>query len=404
MEKVTAFLARHLKGAGDPFPAVEVFTQACNGAAIEGPIAAPDWDALHPGEVRYTSRRTQRFDDSAGIAENAGAADPLNVAMGPCRTVGAADDPTAATYRLPKATGDGYTLLGSPTVVADLAVTGANAQVIARLWDVAPDDTQTLVAHAVYRPRIDNRGPQVFQLHPNAWRFAAGHVPKLELLGQSAGFMRPSNGIFTVTVSRLELRLPVAETPGGKVVKTPADAILPPAEDEPRGCDLAPRTGCTTPAAGAATLAIRVGGRGARDRLDWRWRSSAGAAAVFGDPTAATTYSLCVYDGQSRLVASAIAPAGGTCGTKPCWSTTDSGFEYADTRRAATGVRTLALASGSGETSFAVASRGVRLGVPALPVDTLPVVVQLANDGTCWTSSFTSAKKHSDSLLKATSD
>ena len=30
---------------------------------------------------------------------------------------------------------------------------------------------QTLVAHTVYRPRSDNRGPQVFQLHPNGWRF-----------------------------------------------------------------------------------------------------------------------------------------------------------------------------------------------------------------------------------------
>jgi hypothetical protein len=406
IEKVTAFLARHLKGRGDPFPAVETFTQACNGAAIEGPITAPDWDALHPGEVRYTSRRTQRLDGTAGSAENSGATDPLKTALGPCRTVGAADDPVAATYRLPAATGDGYTLLGAPTVIADLAVTGSNAQIVARLWDVAPDDMQTLVAHTVYRPRMDNRGPQVFQLHPNGWRFAAGHVPKLELLGQSAPYLRPSNGVFTVTVSSLELRLPVAEAPGGKVVKTPADPVLPPAEDEPLGCDLAPRTGCTTPAAArAATLAVRVGKRGALDRLDWRWKSSATTPAVFGDPTASTAYALCVYDGQNRLVSSAIAPAGATCGRKPCWSTTGSGFKYADGRRAATGVRTLALASGSGETSCAVASQGTRLGVPALPVDAMPVGVQLVNaDGTCWTSSFATAKKHTSTLLKATSD
>jgi hypothetical protein len=30
-----------------------------------------------------------------------------------------------ASYRLPAATGEGYTLLGSPTVIADLSVTGS---------------------------------------------------------------------------------------------------------------------------------------------------------------------------------------------------------------------------------------------------------------------------------------
>src|SRR4029450_4139445 len=98
---------------------------------------------------------------------------------------------------------------------------------------------QTLVAQSVYRPRTDNRGPQVFQLHPNAWRFAAGHVPKLELLGQSAGYLRPSNGAFTVTVGALELRLPVHEAPSGKLPAPPEPAIAPPDATEPLGCDLA---------------------------------------------------------------------------------------------------------------------------------------------------------------------
>jgi hypothetical protein len=53
----------------------------------------------------------------------------------------------------------------------------------------------------------------VFQLHPGAWRFAAGHVPKLELLGQDAPYARPSNGQFQIRVSNLQLRLPVHERP-----------------------------------------------------------------------------------------------------------------------------------------------------------------------------------------------
>src|SRR6185295_20189903 len=161
------------------------------------------------------------------------------------------------TYRLPAASGDGYTLHGGRRIIKKKAATGPNAQVVARLWDVASDRMQTLVTHTLYRPRTDNRGPQVFQLHPNAWRFAAGHVPKLELLGQSVPYGRASNGSFTVTVSALELRLPVHEAPGGKTVKAPATPVEPPAEGEPLGCDLTPRTSCRgLPDGGSAALTV----------------------------------------------------------------------------------------------------------------------------------------------------
>jgi hypothetical protein len=92
---------------------------------------------------------------------------------------------------------------------------------------------QTLVTHTLYRPRTDNRGQQVFQLHPNAWRFAAGHVAKLELLGQSSPYGRASNGVFTVTVGRLELRPAGARVASGRVVQSPASAVLPPTAAEP---------------------------------------------------------------------------------------------------------------------------------------------------------------------------
>src|SRR3712207_4576253 len=101
--------------------------------------------------------------------------------------------------------------MGSPTVIADIATTGANPQIVSRLWDVGPDGNQTLVARGVYRP--DASGRQVFQLHPNGWRFAQGHVAKLQLLGRDAPYVRPSNGAFTAALKNLELRLPVIEKP-----------------------------------------------------------------------------------------------------------------------------------------------------------------------------------------------
>ncbi len=392
LDRVTAFFHRHLDRTGDPFPAFETYTQACNGATMEGPITAASWAALHPGEVRFKSRRTQRFTSAAGSAVTAHATDPLN-AIGPCRTTPADDDPVAATYRLPVATGEGYTLLGSPTVIADLGVSGANAQVVARLWDVAPDGMQTLVAHTVYRPRTDGRGPQPFQLHPNAWRFAGGHVPKLELLGQSAGYVRPSNGAFTVTVSALELRLPVREASAGKTIKSPAPVVDPPTGAEPIGCDIAPRAACTVDASHGAALTIGVGSEGRLDRLVWRWKAS---NAVAVDLTPRAAYALCVYDGAG-LVASALAPTGTTCGRKPCWRATGNGFRYSD-KRASTGV-TRATVSSRGAS---LAARGPTLGVPILPV-AMPLTVELVNgDGTCWTSTFTAARKSSAKVLTAT--
>src|SRR5262249_7123588 len=88
-------------------------------------------------------------------------------------------------------------------------------------------------SHTFYRPRTDNAARQVFQLHPNGWTFAPGHIAKLELLGQSAPFGRPSNGSFTVRVSNLELRLPVLDEPDGDVIKAPAPAVTPPRAPEP---------------------------------------------------------------------------------------------------------------------------------------------------------------------------
>jgi hypothetical protein len=71
---------------------------------------------------------------------------------------------------------------------------------------------------------------QVFQLHPNSYRFGAGHIAKLELLSADSPYGRVSNSQATVTVSDLELRLPVAEKPGslGGLVQAVAPKVLPP--------------------------------------------------------------------------------------------------------------------------------------------------------------------------------
>jgi hypothetical protein len=90
----------------------------------------------------------------------------------------------------------------------------------------------TLVARGVYRPAAS--GQQVFQLHPNGYKFEAGHVAKLELLPNDLPYARISNLQAPVTVSNLELRLPVLDQPDGALVCDPAAKVLP------AGYDLAP--------------------------------------------------------------------------------------------------------------------------------------------------------------------
>jgi hypothetical protein len=220
------WMDRYVKGdrTVTPLRGVEALTQTCPATAPSGgPYTAATWRALHPGEVRFASAPAQTVLSVAGDPTVSAAIDPI-AGQGACATTSAADEPGTANWRLPAATGDGYTLLGSPTVIADLKVTGAFPALAARLWDVAPDARQTLVARGLYRP--DGDGRAVFQLHPGAWRVAPGHVPKLQVLGRDTPYSRASNGTFAVAVSDLELRLPVHDEPGGQVA-APAPPVLP---------------------------------------------------------------------------------------------------------------------------------------------------------------------------------
>jgi len=234
-EHMKTFLSYYTSGRGaKPTPGVTALTQACpKSVPSGGPYHAATWVALHPGEVTYRSAPAQTILSTGGNPTISKTFTP--VFGGPaCTTAPSTNQGSGiATYQLPAATGSGYTLLGAPTVIADLKVTGNSAYVAARLLDVNPaTNTETLVARGVYRidPKAPN-GLQVFQLQPGAWHFAAGQIPELELLGQDAQYLRPSNGVFSISVSNVQLRLPVHEVPGApgtpRVVTKPLPAVRP---------------------------------------------------------------------------------------------------------------------------------------------------------------------------------
>lgn len=256
LDGVHAWLDHHVRGDGpSPGTGVTALTQTCpRDAPAEGPFTAPTLDGLARGEVRFSSSEPQTVLPSGGDPSIGAAIDPAAGGGNACATVPAADQPNVATYRLRPAPAGGYTLLGAPTVVADLGLTGTrdSAQLAARLWDVGPDgSTQTLVARGAYRP--SGKSSEVFQLHANGYRFEAGHVAKLELLGNDAPYGRPSNVPSPVDVQHLELRLPVRDELDCRTVLPAAAPVVP------DGQELAPGTAATAAPGCEPTRDQRIG-------------------------------------------------------------------------------------------------------------------------------------------------
>ena len=212
-----AWFDYYVRGIGSvPFHGVTTYTQTCpNAAASGGPYAAPTWPQLAPGEIRFDGPAPQTILPTAGSTAIAAPFDPIT-GPGACATTSATDQADTATYRMDPVPTGGFTLLGSPTVVADITSAGSDSQIAARLLDVdTGTNTQTLVARGLWRPAITATPErQVFQLHPNGYRFADGHVVKLELLPKDSNtaaansYGRTSNNQQNVTIENLELRLP----------------------------------------------------------------------------------------------------------------------------------------------------------------------------------------------------
>ena len=182
-----AWLDFYVKGAGsEPFQGVTAYAITCpTSAPSGGPFQASSWAGLQHGVVRLQDAGSKTISANGGSSAVDTSFDPVS-GGGACASPSADDLPGVATYRLPAAAGNGYTLMGSPTVVATIDSPVANSELAARLLDVAPDGTETLVDRQLYRPQVGT-ARQVFQLHPSGHLFAPGHVAKLELLPRDAG-------------------------------------------------------------------------------------------------------------------------------------------------------------------------------------------------------------------------
>jgi hypothetical protein len=157
---------------------------------------------------------------------------------------------------------------------------------------------------------------------------------------------------------------------------------------------------------GAGLLHIKASHTGQDgSSLTWKWlKGPAVAKADFGVPTAedGTNYALCFYDGDRALVAAAQIPAGGVCGgERACWRKRSSGFLYAGRGTNPDGIESLILRAG---TDGALTARGGGTGLnrPVLPVQRLPLTVELKNgNGDCWSASYAATRANTASAFTA---
>jgi fermentation-respiration switch protein FrsA (DUF1100 family) len=235
--RLEAWFAHYLKGEGGaPSSSVEALSTTCPASAPSGgPFKASDWAGLQPGEIRLQTEGSETITHGTNAEEgvptaSSGTFDPIVGAGNPCVTLPEelVANEHSIEYGLEPAPAGGFTLMGSATIIADVESPSPNSEIAARLLDVSPEGEERLVARGVYRPEGGDQ-QMVFQLHPQAYHFDAGHEAVLELLPSDYPYMRFSNLQANVTVSNLELRLPVNEQPGslGGLVQTPAPKVVP---------------------------------------------------------------------------------------------------------------------------------------------------------------------------------
>lgn len=181
--------------------------------------------------------------------------------------------------------------------------------------------------------------------------------------------------------------------------------------ENPDVCAAAPLSDCDTPAKSLLLIKDRgADGAGAGDKLIWKWlKGPATAQADFGDPTTTAEYTLCIYAGTTAAIRADI-PAGGTCGSGPCWKPIgDKGYKRTDPLASSAGIKKVLLKGGAtAKAKILVKGKdgGLDLDPATLPLDDdAGLTVQLSNsdNANCWQATYApaSVKANSESVFKA---
>jgi hypothetical protein len=156
------------------------------------------------------------------------------------------------------------------------------------------------------------------------------------------------------------------------------------------GCQVGPRQDCKhSTVVLKSKFQMKNGTTPAQSVLSYKWvKGAVTQNTEFGDPVNTDPYGLCVF--APNKVLQMIAPAGGTCGTKPCWKVLGiKGFSYKDSLRTNNGIDKIVLKAGlDGKAKTQLKGKGANLPTLPLPL-TLPAIVQLQSPGNaCFEATF----------------
>jgi hypothetical protein len=178
-------------------------------------------------------------------------------------------------------------------------------------------------------------------------------------------------------------------------------------------CSPEPKTGCLFPLkAFKSPLVVKKKVPSTSNIVTWKWgKSLESLAAGFGDPVGKHGYALCIYgdtDATPTLLSEMLAPAGGTCATKPCWKglgtpAGSKGWKYSDKDGTPTGLTKITLKPGLlDKAKIGVKGKGAALPLPPMPIPAFPVVVQLQGAGKCWETTYdtTEVKVNTTEMVK----
>lgn len=205
------WLSTVLSGGTPTLAADTLFSVDCLSGQTAGSFSATSPAGIATSEATFQGVGSQTTASATPAGAEAAQTDPiLNGEIGPggCRTMSTQTDPGVAawTWTVPAAT----EIAGAPTATVDVAMTGTDAELAARLWDVRGNN-QTLITRAVYR--LTSASPTSTQtlqipLWPTAWQVGAGDQLKLELTQNDSSTWRPDNLASTLTLSSVSLTVP----------------------------------------------------------------------------------------------------------------------------------------------------------------------------------------------------
>lgn len=216
---MNAFLDHYIKGTG-PEPAFDVtaaITRCLNYSAPMELVTAGSWRALHTGWSSFKGLGNA-YTTTVGPSEEGILTDPVtqaSVTQNPlsyrgCRKIASnISDPNAATWTFPLK--QKLTMVGAPVIDVSYTTTSPDTVLAVRLWDVDPSSgLQALVTRGVYRAvnEVGSARRARFEIAPNGYRWAAGHILKIEITSNDEPYYQASNIPGVVAIASMLLTLP----------------------------------------------------------------------------------------------------------------------------------------------------------------------------------------------------